>query len=415
MPQGESPFFAVPPSEWLAANDSAFAIADRYPVSPGHALVVPRRVLGTWWDATDAKRSGMLDLVDEVKRQLDAAWHPDGFNIGFNSGEAAGQTVPHLHLHVIPRYRGDVPDPRGGVRHVISGKGNYLKHAAGSYALVDGQERLLRDDLLRCLRDPRFDRVDLLVSFIMKSGLEQVQGGLSDALDRGARIRVLTTDYLTVTDADALSRLLDWAEKRPDAIATRVFQDPATSFHPKAYLFSSADSSALQTFVGSNNLSGSGIAGGIEWAIRTDWAAPLLIAFERLWSDPRSQPLTHDLLADYRQRWRPAAHTAGVMPEPPATAPSPRPVQRTALDSLEQTRIEGFRHGLVVMATGLGKTWLAAFDTARPQRPPDLRKFGASTSLEARFGADGLRFLADDVAPSLARVRSSAPRANFVG
>ena len=201
----------------------------------------------------------------------------------------------------------------------------------------------------------------------MKSGLEQVYGGLLDALDRGARVRVLTTDYLTVTDADALARLLDLAEMRPEAIATRVFHDPATSFHPKAYLFSSADGAVAATFVGSNNLSASGIGGGIEWAIGADQAAPLLAAFERLWSDPRSQPLTHELLADYRQRWQPAAHTAGVVPEPPARPPAPRAVQREALDALEQTRLEGFRRGLVVMATGLGKTWLAAFDTARPQ------------------------------------------------
>ena len=201
----------------------------------------------------------------------------------------------------------------------------------------------------------------------MKSGLEQVYGGLLDALDRDAKVRVLTTDYLTVTDADALARLLDLAELRPEAIATRVFHDPATSFHPKAYLFSSADGAVAATFVGSNNLSASGIGGGIEWAIGADQAAPLIAAFERLWSDPRSRPLTHELLADYRLRWQPAAHTAGVVPEPPARPPAPRVVQREALDALEQTRLEGFRRGLVVMATGLGKTWLAAFDTARPQ------------------------------------------------
>lgn len=367
MPDGDSPFLAVPASQWLAANRHAFAIADRFPVSPGHALVVPRRVIATWWEATDDERAGILALVDEIKRQLDAELHPDGYNVGFNAGAAAGQTVGHLHLHVIPRYRGDVPDPRGGVRHVIPAKGNYLQPASQPYALVDGQDRLLRDDLLRCLRDPRFDRVDLLVSFVMKSGLEQVHGGLVDALDRGAKVRVLTTDYLTVTDADALARLLDLAEIRPEAIATRVFQDPLTSFHPKAYLFSSTDGPAATAFVGSNNLSASGIAGGIEWAIGAGQAAPLLTAFERLWSDPRSQPLTHGLLADYRLRWQPAAHTAGVVPEPPATPPEPRPVQREALAALEQTRRQGFRRGLVVMATGLGKTWLAAFDTARPQ------------------------------------------------
>ena len=367
MPSGDSPFLAIPASAVLAANRSAFVIADRFPVSPGHALVVPRRVIATWWEATDEERADMLALVDEVKRQLDAERRPDGYNVGFNAGAAAGQTVGHLHIHVIPRYRGDVPDPRGGVRHVIPGKGNYLLPAAEPFALVDGQDRLLRDDLLRCLRDARFDRVDLLVSFVMKSGLEQVHGGLLDALDRGAKVRVLTTDYLTVTDADALARLLDLAEVRPEAVATRVFHDPATSFHPKAYLFSSVDGTVAAAFVGSNNLSASGIAGGIEWAVGASQVAPLLTAFERLWSDARSRPLTHELLADYRRRWRPAAHTAGVVPEPPATPPAPWPVQREALTALEQTRLGGFRRGLAVMATGLGKTWLAAFDTARPQ------------------------------------------------
>jgi superfamily II DNA or RNA helicase/diadenosine tetraphosphate (Ap4A) HIT family hydrolase/HKD family nuclease len=367
MPEGESPFLAVAASEWLASNRSAFAIADRYPVSPGHTLVVPRRLIGTWWEATDDERADMLALVDDVKRQLDAARQPDGFNVGFNAGAAAGQTVGHLHVHVIPRYVGDVPDPRGGVRHVIPGKGNYLESGAGPRGLIDGQDRLLRDELLRCLRDPRFDHVDVLVSFVMKSGLEIIYGGLMDALDRGAKVRVLTTDYLTVTDADAMARLLDLSELKPEAIATRVFHDPATSFHPKAYLFSSAGSSAAETFVGSNNLSAAGIAGGIEWAIGADHNAPLLTAFERLWSDERSRSLTHEFLADYRERWQPAVHTAGVVPEPPATPPSPRPVQREALTALEQTRLQGFRAGLVVMATGLGKTWLAAFDSARPQ------------------------------------------------
>jgi diadenosine tetraphosphate (Ap4A) HIT family hydrolase len=303
MSDGDSPFLAIPASEWLAANRSAFVIADRFPVSRGHALVVPRRVIATWWEATDEERADILALIDEVKRRLDAELQPDGYNVGFNAGAAAGQTVGHLHVHVIPRYRGDVTDPRGGVRHVIPGKGNYLQSAAEPYALIDGQDRLLRDDLLRCLRDRRFDRVDLLVSFVMKSGLEQVHGALADALDRGVKVRVLTTDYLTVTDADALARLLDLAEvqleERGD-FATRVFHDPATSFHPKAYLFYSADGAAAAAFVGSNNLSASGIAGGIEWAVGASQAAPLLTSFERLWSDPRSQRLTHELLADYR-------------------------------------------------------------------------------------------------------------------
>jgi diadenosine tetraphosphate (Ap4A) HIT family hydrolase len=144
MHDDDSPFLAVPTSEWLAANDHAFVIADRFPVSPGHALVVPRRAIATWWEASDDERADILALIDEVKCQLDAELTPDGYNVGFNAGAAAGQTVRHFHVHVIPRYRGDVPDPRGGVRHVIPGKGNYLQPATEPYALVDGQDRLLR-------------------------------------------------------------------------------------------------------------------------------------------------------------------------------------------------------------------------------------------------------------------------------
>jgi diadenosine tetraphosphate (Ap4A) HIT family hydrolase len=124
---GSSPFLDRPPAEWLASNNLAFAISDAFPVSPGHTLVVPRRVIANWFEATREEREALFDLVDKVRKQLDAgATPPQGYNIGVNVGEAAGQTVPHLHVHVIPRYRGDVEDPRGGVRHVIPGRGNYL-------------------------------------------------------------------------------------------------------------------------------------------------------------------------------------------------------------------------------------------------------------------------------------------------
>jgi diadenosine tetraphosphate (Ap4A) HIT family hydrolase len=122
-----SPFLESPEADWIASNKLAFAIHDSYPVSPGHALVVPRRLIATWFEASKEERQAIFDLVDEVKRLLDARTPaPDGYNIGINCGEAAGQTVMHLHVHVIPRYRGDVPDPTGGVRNVIPGKGNYL-------------------------------------------------------------------------------------------------------------------------------------------------------------------------------------------------------------------------------------------------------------------------------------------------
>lgn len=122
-----SPFLSRPQSEWIASNDLAFAILDGYPVNPGHVLVIPKRLVSTWWEATREEQVAILDLLEVVKRQLDESHRPDGYNIGVNAGEAAGQTVFHLHVHLIPRYRDDMDDPRGGVRHVIPSRGNYKK------------------------------------------------------------------------------------------------------------------------------------------------------------------------------------------------------------------------------------------------------------------------------------------------
>lgn len=124
-----SPCLQVPESQWVASNALAFAIRDRYPVSEEHTLVILRRHVATWFDATPEEQRALFELVDVVKRDLDASLRPAGYNIGINVGEAAGQTVFHLHVHVIPRYLGDVTDPRGGVRHVIPGKGNYPSYS----------------------------------------------------------------------------------------------------------------------------------------------------------------------------------------------------------------------------------------------------------------------------------------------
>jgi diadenosine tetraphosphate (Ap4A) HIT family hydrolase len=120
-----SPFLTRPASEHIAANDLAFAILDGFPLSPGHTLVVTRRLVATWFDASAAEQAAVMALVGVVKGQLDESHHPDGYNVGFNAGEAAGQTVLHLHVHVIPRYRGDRPDPRGGVRWVLPDAADY--------------------------------------------------------------------------------------------------------------------------------------------------------------------------------------------------------------------------------------------------------------------------------------------------
>jgi diadenosine tetraphosphate (Ap4A) HIT family hydrolase len=85
----ESPFLARPPTEWLASNAFAFALADAFPVSPGHALVIPRRLVPTWFDASRDEQLAILDLINELKRRIDAERHPDGYNVGFNAGEAS--------------------------------------------------------------------------------------------------------------------------------------------------------------------------------------------------------------------------------------------------------------------------------------------------------------------------------------
>jgi diadenosine tetraphosphate (Ap4A) HIT family hydrolase len=111
------------PSSWLAANDLAFAIRDRFPVSPGHTLVITRRVVADWFAATPDERLAVMALVDEVKAALDRELTPAGYNVGFNAGAVAGQTVMHLHVHVIPRFVGDMDDPRVPTRAERGGLG----------------------------------------------------------------------------------------------------------------------------------------------------------------------------------------------------------------------------------------------------------------------------------------------------
>jgi diadenosine tetraphosphate (Ap4A) HIT family hydrolase len=100
-------------------------LRDTHPVSPGHVLIVPRRHVGSLFDSTATERDEILRLIDEAHRLLVENHSPDGFNLGINDGPAAGQSVPHLHVHMIPRYSGDVPDPRGGVRWIIAERAKY--------------------------------------------------------------------------------------------------------------------------------------------------------------------------------------------------------------------------------------------------------------------------------------------------
>ena len=111
--------------DFVAENDLAVAFLDAFPLSEGHCLIVPRRHEADFLALTPEEQAAVWALVPAVRRHIEADRLPDGYNIGINVGEAAGQTVAHAHLHVIPRYRADVPDPRGGIRWVIPAKARY--------------------------------------------------------------------------------------------------------------------------------------------------------------------------------------------------------------------------------------------------------------------------------------------------
>ena len=380
-----SPFLAIPAAEWVCASDLAFAIFDSYPVSPGHVLVITKRVVPTFFECSGEEQSALMDLVGEVKRLLDKRLDPkpDGYNVGFNCGDAAGQTVPHVHVHVIPRYSGDMPDPRGGVRHVIPEKGNYLagpgaaSQQAPRLSLTTGPSRPLWHRLADRL--PGASEIDLLASFVQASGLDYVGRSLFSALAAGAKVRLLVGDYLGITSPAALRQLLGWIELAGPAFDARLaelenLRGKPASFHPKAWRI--ADASGGIVVVGSSNLSRAALETGVEWNLvgETTGSHPLdqelAAAFDDLWQ--QSTPLSAAVVDRYAARAAEAAALRrvwdGEAPQSPTVAPStpvsfaPRPWQVEALASLAAIRAEGYSKALVAVATGLGKTWLAAFD-----------------------------------------------------
>jgi diadenosine tetraphosphate (Ap4A) HIT family hydrolase len=113
------------PDDKVIANDLVYARYDLYPVNEGHLLIIPDRHFSDFFQATQEEQNAIFELIDQGKSLLDKERSPDGYNIGINVGIAAGQTVMHLHVHLIPRYIGDMSDPRGGVRGVIPEKQSY--------------------------------------------------------------------------------------------------------------------------------------------------------------------------------------------------------------------------------------------------------------------------------------------------
>jgi diadenosine tetraphosphate (Ap4A) HIT family hydrolase len=127
MPDKPCIFCHTAGEKLVVENALAQAVLDTYPVSVGHTLIVPRRHARTIWELTEEEYAACFALAREAKAIIAGRHHPDGFNLGVNCEEAGGQSVWHAHIHLIPRYKGDVPDPRGGVRNVIPHKAHYVR------------------------------------------------------------------------------------------------------------------------------------------------------------------------------------------------------------------------------------------------------------------------------------------------
>ena len=183
----DSPFLNPDPQRVFYRSTLVLGIWDAFPVSPGHALLVPTRLVPTWFEATPEEQQALIKAINIAKQAIEAEHGtPDGYNIGINVGEAAGQTVFHLHVHVIPRFKGDVADPRGGVRHVIPAKANYL---AGADEALRTRETPTQPytpqttgQLVKGLDDPLMPHLvgdldaatqaDIAVAFILQSGVD---------------------------------------------------------------------------------------------------------------------------------------------------------------------------------------------------------------------------------------------------
>ncbi len=384
-----SPFLDIGPERWLVSNELAFAVLDGFPVSVGHTLVVTKRLVRTWFEASAEEQAALMALVNVVKEYLDATLQPqpEGYNVGFNAGEAAGQTVMHVHVHVIPRYSGDVADPRGGVRHVIPSKGNYLVDEAATGADAGGPQGAetlklstgypnsrLWDEISHRLLGA--NRVDILASFVQNSGLDVIEQGLLQLLRNESVVRIMVSDYLSISDPRSLQRLYDWTELvAGDAeylgeLNVRLVEmarlpHQPQSFHPKSWRIIDRDLSFIA--VGSSNLSRPALETGIEWNLLSTTSHALKAhddfddEFNSLWK--LATPLTPDVVNAYAEKAQ-AFRQLHFEPESldDRCVPDPRPWQRSALESLQKIRDAGYTRALVAVATGMGKTWLAAFD-----------------------------------------------------
>ncbi|MEO9713055.1 MAG: DUF3427 domain-containing protein [Marinobacter alexandrii] len=217
------------------------------------------------------------------------------------------------------------------------------------------------------------DQVDMAVAFVKTTGLNLLFPDLVSALQRTpdpARIRILTSDYLDITDTEALRKLVLLHDH---GAQVRVYQSKGSSFHLKAYLFAGHGENQQmwgRAFIGSSNISRQALQDGLEWNYQVDFPPDsgyleAVSRFDELFQHPNVVPLTDNWIDVYEKRRKPPEQSLEPGSDEKLEVPAPNEVQQEALEALDLTRVEGYRRGLVVLATGLGKTWLSAFDAVQ--------------------------------------------------
>jgi len=384
------------PSSPLSANQHAIAVR-----ADGHTRVLPRREVRTWAELRDDEKLAMISLAEALRARARAG----RLTIGYDTDASPPAVL------IIPRGSAD-----GGISALLAGEG----------ALTTGPDRPLLRAIRPLVRDA--DRIDIVAAFVQEAGLKLLQSTLLDALRRGARIRLLTGDYLNITQSSALRRLLDWqaqtaafrgedGEEAPLAgrLDVRVIETALTqrSFHPKSWRFERDDGSLAVAYVGSSNVSYAALRTGVEWNLRVSRQrqpaayAEVASAFSALWDAGRG--IDTDWVADYEARAEAAglALPTGEVEAEALDRPRPTAIQQEALAALARSRAEGRGRALVVMATGLGKTFLSAFDVLAWEQ-------GAGRGARVLFVAHR-RELLQQAAATFRRVMPTAPFGWCVG
>lgn len=360
----------VLPHEVVASNELAIVLNSDH--QQGHFEIVPLRHVVDWFDTSAEEKLAILALLDQIREESPET--SAGYNISFDTSSP----TMHLQIHVAPRPGKDQAEPDAN-----RGRGASTLLSTGGTA----------DPFLAHL-EPMFARasnIAILAAFIQDSGVEQLQCRLHSCMERGTRVRILTGDYLNLTQSRALRHLLDLVRGEQisagddeekveqlqggeDLLTVRVVEierllreKVGSTFHPKAWIFTGEDFGTA--FVGSSNVSRAALLDGVEWNLRLERAQDppgfqqVLDSFEQLWG--RGRVLEDEWLEQYDQRARavdrgvPAWETE---PEPEQDF-TPWPLQAEALEKLRHNRAHEHRdRALVVLATGLGKTWLSVFD-----------------------------------------------------